>query len=309
MSKIVVNYDGGASDSYATFKQFNEAFTGQVFKGLDVVPNSTANMTVKVNTGSGRIPTGTPPSDFYYMVSVDTSGGESVTIATAASSPRIDYVVAYIDKSVAAVQSPVNNTNDVLKFVAISGTPATSPVVPTAAQIQSKVGAANPYIILAQVAVAANATTITTPNITDARVMVAPANGSVKGVSIDFTSITDQASGMPIFKKTGVAMGYGMSATLTRSGNQVIVSMNTVPSAVAAVDSTSLSETFPAGFRPAANTTGIVIGHGAVSTANQSGWLVNPNGSMTFSNINSVTGATRVYGTGTWFTDNAWPTS
>ena len=184
MAKLVVNYNGGTSDEYATFKGLNEAFTGQVFKGFDVVPNSTPNMTIKVNTGSGRIPTGTVPSDYYYMVSHDTTAGESVTIATAAASPRIDYIVAYIDKGVTASASPVNNANNVLKFAAVAGTPSGSPVVPTVGQIQTAIGAANPYIILAQIAVAASATTITTPNITDLRVasIVRQNNGTNVGL-------------------------------------------------------------------------------------------------------------------------------
>ena len=113
-------------------------------------------MTVKVNPGSGRVSTGTYPSSYGYFINHDTVGGEPVTIATAAASPRIDYIVAYVDKSVVGALTPVNNTNNVLKFAAVAGTPAGSPVVPTVGQIQTGIGAANPYIILAQIAVAAS---------------------------------------------------------------------------------------------------------------------------------------------------------
>lgn len=172
MSKIVANYNGGASDEYGTFAALNRTLVGDVIEGFNVVPNSTPNMTIKVNPGSARITTGTYPSSYGYMVNHDTVGGESVTITTAAASPRIDYIVAFVDKSVAAVTSPVNNTNNVLKFAAVAGTPAGSPVVPTVSQIQAAIGAANPYITLAQIAVAASATTVTTPNITDSRALI-----------------------------------------------------------------------------------------------------------------------------------------
>lgn len=138
-------------------------------------------MTVKVNPGSGRVGTGTYPSSYGYMISHDTTGGESVTIATAAASPRIDYVLAYVDKSVTAATSPVNNTNNVLKFASVAGTPSGSPVVPTLSQIQTAIGAANPYILLAQVAVAASATSITAPNITDIRNFITTANDAALG--------------------------------------------------------------------------------------------------------------------------------
>ncbi|MEB0288682.1 hypothetical protein QN355_19310 [Cryobacterium sp. 10S3] len=207
MAKLVANYNGGTSDEYGTLKALNEAFAGQVFKGFDVVPNSTPNMTIKVNIGSARIPTGTIPSDYYYMVSHDTTAGESVTIATAAASPRIDYIVAYIDKSVTAAVSPVNNANNLLKFAAVAGTPSGSPVVPTTAQIQTAIGAANPYIILAQIAVAASATTITTPNIADKRTFVASTNGLALGASsyVDNGAVWSISSGLSGTMTAGLA--------------------------------------------------------------------------------------------------------
>lgn len=143
-------------------------------EGLAVVANGTPNMTVLVQPGSGRVTTGTYPSSYGYLISHDTTAGESVTISTAAASPRIDYIVAYVDKGVAGslLVGNVNNTNNVLKFAAVAGTPSGSPVVPTVSQIQTAIGAANPYIILAQVAVAASVTSITNTNITDLRSLI-----------------------------------------------------------------------------------------------------------------------------------------
>jgi hypothetical protein len=159
----------------------NRLWVGDVVEGFQVVAAATANMTVQVKPGSGRITTGTYPASYGYLISHDTSANESVTIATANSSPRIDYIVAYVDKAVAGstVANNVNNTNNVLKFASVAGTPAGSPSVPTMSQIQAAIGAANPYIILAQIAVGNGVTQITNANITDKRVFVSPSSGVV----------------------------------------------------------------------------------------------------------------------------------
>ncbi|TFB85858.1 hypothetical protein E3O44_12715 [Cryobacterium algoricola] len=272
MAKLVANYNGGSSDEYGTFKALNEAFTGQVFKGFDVAPNSTPNMTVKVNVGSGRIPTGAAPSDYYYMVSHDTTAGESVTIPTAAASPRIDYIVAYIDKSVTGALSPVNNANNVLKFADVPGTPAGSPVVPTVAQIQTAIGAANPYIILAQIAVAASATTITTPNITDSRYMIFALTNSSAGAYVatgqatssttyaDLATTTDTVTIM--VGPSGKAL-VGISATMfgaqqycgfSVSGASTVAAMDSQAILINNVTSTIGSTFLVTGLTPGSNT-------------------------------------------------------
>ncbi|MGO4470326.1 hypothetical protein AB4Y95_00105 [Arthrobacter sp. M-10] len=189
MSKLVSNYSSNGSsttDEYGTFIGFNRFVQGDVIEGFQVVANGTPNMTVLVQPGSGRVTTGTYPASYGYLISHDTAlPGESVTIATAAASPRIDYVLAYIDKSVAGSTSGgnVNNTNNVLKFASVAGTPSGSPVVPTLSQIQTAIGPANPYIILAQVAVGASVSTITNPNITDLRVFATSRNALALGSS------------------------------------------------------------------------------------------------------------------------------
>lgn len=184
MSKLVSNYTANGSsttDEYGTFVVLNRFIQGDVVEGFAVVANSSPNMTVYVQPGSGRITTGTYPSSYGYLISHDTSGqGEAVTIATANASARIDYVVAYIDKAVAGstLGANVNNTNNVLKFASVAGTPSGSPVVPTVAQIQTAIGAANPYIILAQIAVGISVSTITNANITDKRNFISAVNGT-----------------------------------------------------------------------------------------------------------------------------------
>lgn len=128
------------------------------------------------------MPTGTYPTSYGYYCANDTTSGETVTIGTPdTSNPRIDYIVAYVDLSVTPSNTTPNNPNNMFVLADVQGTPAASPVVPTTSQIQSAIGAANPYIILAEVAVGTSVTQITNGNITDLRsfASVAPSGGYV----------------------------------------------------------------------------------------------------------------------------------
>jgi hypothetical protein len=129
---------------------------------LAVTANGTPNMSVNVAAGQVLVP-GTLgssaglPSGFTSQGTYYAYNDATVNLAVAASNPtnpRIDIVVATVQDAQYAGAS----NNWVLQV--ITGTPAVSPVVPAAP--------AN-SIIFAQVAVAANATTIVSGNITDVR--------------------------------------------------------------------------------------------------------------------------------------------
>jgi hypothetical protein len=174
MARIVSNYTANGStqtDEYGTLFSISDLIGNSgVIKGMAVAANSSPAMNVYVQTGSAAIGTGTAPTNYSYFVKIDTSGqGELVTVGTSNTSPRIDYIVAYINKSQAGSTGVSNNTNNVFMLADVMGTPSGSPVVPTVGQIQTAIGAANPYIILAQIAVGASVSQITTPNITDLR--------------------------------------------------------------------------------------------------------------------------------------------
>lgn len=193
MATLVHNYSSNGdtyTDEYGTQLVLNRLLDGEVVEGFKVVANGSPNMKVRVQPGSGRIPTGTYPSSYGYLISHDTVAGEEVTIAPAAASPRLDYVLAYVDKAVAGSVLPahVNNTNGVLKFVAVAGTPAGSPVVPTNGQITAVVGS-NPYIILGEILVNVGAGSITNPNIADRRkIATAVKAQSLKSGQIDYST-------------------------------------------------------------------------------------------------------------------------
>ena len=93
---------------------------------------------------------------------------ENVLVTSNSSgNPRIDVVVAYVDKAVQ--NNATNNSPGGLVFDIVDGTPAGSPSPPNDATIQSAVGADNPFIKLAQIAVADSFVSIVNANITDIR--------------------------------------------------------------------------------------------------------------------------------------------
>lgn len=137
---------------------------------MQVTQHTGTDMNVSVNPGTALISTGTYPTSYSYEVAIDTSGGETVAIATApTSNSRIDAIVGYIDTTVTPNTSPVNNANRIFKLFDVQGTVAASPSAPNAAAIQSAIGAANPYTILAYVTVGTNVTQIVNSNIADQR--------------------------------------------------------------------------------------------------------------------------------------------
>jgi len=120
-----------------------------------------ANMSVDINTGRGVI----KGSGNAYPVR-NTTDINVVVTSNASGNPRIDAVVLYIDLA----ESPTTTADDVVKSAVVAGTAAASPVAPSDATIQTAVGASNPFVRLANVAVANGASSITDANVTDARV-------------------------------------------------------------------------------------------------------------------------------------------
>lgn len=154
MANKVFNMAGGLH-SAAAYSAFEDALYGScVANDSSLAVSAGTGMNVTVATGNGLISTGT---GFARRIATDATNTVSLTAASTAN-PRIDAVVAYIDNAVTPTTSVVDNTNGILKFKSVAGSPATNPSAPTAQAIQSSVGAGNPYMVLAYVAVAKNAT-------------------------------------------------------------------------------------------------------------------------------------------------------
>jgi hypothetical protein len=126
-----------------------------------------ANMSVDVAAGDGApMTTNTAAWDWTTAV-------ENVTIGAASANNRRDIVVAYTDLSVSNPSTSTPNNPGALKFMAVQGTPASSPSDPSDPTIQAAVGASNPFVKLARVSLTPSTTQITNAQITDLRGFVA----------------------------------------------------------------------------------------------------------------------------------------
>lgn len=168
MATFVSNRDsGGRTDEEGHYKFWNSTFVGNVLSGQQVVQNSpTTNMNVRISEGIIRI----PYSDYAYQGWSE--GFTLVPISTAdASNPRIDRIVAYIDRSMLFTDTDINNPG-MLKYKAVPGTPNAVPSKPLDSAVNSSVGASNPWVEIGTVRVNSGVTQILTANITDTRSFV-----------------------------------------------------------------------------------------------------------------------------------------
>lgn len=164
---------GGKIDETGYTRHLYELLTKGVgtrnLTGLQVVQRAAgANMSVDVSTGAIFVE---KDSIMGYTGWVSTSAKNVSVTAADPSNPRVDRVVAYIDLS--SISTAVTNNTGALKFAAVAGTPAGSPTAPNDAAVQTAVGAGNPFVDLAELAVAAADTSIATADITDKRVAMA----------------------------------------------------------------------------------------------------------------------------------------
>jgi hypothetical protein len=120
-----------------------------------------ANMSIDISEGRGFI----KGSVNAYPVR-NTAVINQVIANNTSGNPRKDAIVLYIDLA----ESPTTTADDVCKVAVVQGTPAASPVVPTDGEIQTAVGASNPFLRLSNVTVAHNESTIDTADVADARV-------------------------------------------------------------------------------------------------------------------------------------------
>lgn len=172
MALAVSNRDGGKTSERGLYDMFGSMLTGEVISGFRIRQSDPLGMSVRVG-GEGR--DSAMVRDGLKSYSVFTDDGAAVDIpvdAAHASLARIDTVVLYVDLEESVIKDPVDNANGVVKAKAVAGTPNAVPAAPDNTAIQASIGAGNPFIKLANVAVAANAVNILTGNITDTRTIV-----------------------------------------------------------------------------------------------------------------------------------------
>lgn len=184
MAKYISNRNGGKTDEQGHYRFHVNAWDGNILNdGLKVKQNSPLGMSVLIEPGDVKIDYST------YGYTGWNDADEAVTIATAdGSNPRIDRIVAYVDRVM--TPSPSNSNNPgMLKFMSVAGTPAGSPSPVSDSTVNTAVSN-NPWCELAQVQVNSGASTITNGSITDKRTIATPklADDSVTADKVDFTT-------------------------------------------------------------------------------------------------------------------------
>jgi len=219
---------------------------------LAVTQNAPAGMSVRIASGWAAIVGTTTTNMGVYTVFNDATTVATITAADP-TNPRIDLVCVTVRD---AFYSGANN--DVI-FNVVAGTPAGSPVAPATP--------AN-SIALATVAVAANASTIVTADITDVRVLVTtniPETGDISSVTAG-AGLTGGGSSGAVTLAASVATNaqVGTTYTLALSDNGKLVTLaNASPVAVTIPLNSSIALPVGAVIMMAAYGTGAVTISGA----------------------------------------------
>lgn len=192
MANKVYNLNGGlySGDAFTAFEtRIASSNNGSIVASpSDLKVSAGSGMNVTVSTGAGIIGNGTLSG---VRFAIDSPVTVAVNAASTAN-PRMDSVVAYIDKSVSASTSVVDNTGlGIIKFKSVAGTPASAPTAPSTATIQSSIGAGNPYMILANVTVPKSSTAASSFTITDMR--VTPTSAIITDNSITTPKLANKA--------------------------------------------------------------------------------------------------------------------
>lgn len=192
MANKVYNMEGGLH-SAAAYSAFENSMWGScVASSSDFVATAGTGMNISLSAGNGMIDTGL---GFSRRIASDAVNTISVDAASSAN-PRKDALVAYIDNGVTPTTSVLDNTNDILKFACVAGSPAATPAAPSDATIQTAIGAGNPYVVLWYVTVPKSATSLSTATFTDNRNISSKIDGSnikdgtVTSSKIDLTTST-----------------------------------------------------------------------------------------------------------------------
>ena len=230
MANKVYNLNGGlySGDAFTAFEtRIASSNNGSIVASpSDLKVSAGSGMNVAVSTGAGIIGNGALSG---VRFAIDSPVTVAVNAASTAS-PRMDSVVAYIDKSVSASTSVVDNTDlGIVKFKSVAGTPASSPTAPSTATIQSSIGAGNPYMILANITVPKSSTAASSFTITDMRITPTSAiitDGSITTPKLADSSVTSDKVDFTTFYKAATPL----SAVLpVQAGTETAVQSFTLP--------------------------------------------------------------------------------
>jgi hypothetical protein len=235
LSGQLANRNGGKTSEQGLTQTLSAflGYNGVIASGdLLVTAQGTPNKTVAVAVGNCIIGSLSPSASTYsYECWLPTTG--NITIANNTSgSARIDVIVAYVNLSV--VSSSSNDNPGAFLIDVVAGTPSGSPVAPNNAAIESYIGASNPFIVLANIAVANGFSSIITANITDVRPKLTVNGSSLAAGTVPFNLFGAAAStgggNPPAVGSSNFLMQAGKTTVTTNShGNATINFPNSFP--------------------------------------------------------------------------------
>lgn len=210
----VINYSNSLVSPGGHARHLARMYNGDIVTGFSVAPGT--GLQVVVDSGDAFVRPSNPALSTSSASLVSLIGATfPLAIPTPDSSnPRIDTVVLYVDSAVNlpvidATHPPTSANLDgpgAAKVKIVSGTPAASPVAPTAGAIQSSVGAANHYTILADVRVDPGVSVIAANKTTDRRNWA-----KLTSEKIDFATLNGAAS--PGSSSASNSTSYGTLST------------------------------------------------------------------------------------------------
>ena len=311
MAKKVFNMEGGLHSANA-FTAFEARAYGSCVANatsLKVVP--AGGMNVRVSIGDGIIDGQTP-----RRIQIDAP--ETIALTPASTSyARKDLIVAYIDSGVPATTSVIDNINNILKIIAVNGTPSAVPATPSDSEIQAKIGAGNQYMILAEIIVARSDSSIGDGAIFDRRNVITAvpaesltgkisgsqiANQTITSDNINFATLKNYNSTMPRKSQT-VGIGYGLEGRFLRIGDLVQVSISKVIQSSSNGDGTKMVEIVPADFQPIQTAHVSVQAVAGASSDRNLDIRFEPDGTIYHSGAN-ITTHTRFTGSAMFFAKN-----
>lgn len=192
MATKVYNLNGGlySGDAFTAFEtRIASSNNGSIVASpSDLRVSAGSDMNVSISTGAGIIGNGTLSG---VRFAIDAPMTVAISAASTAN-PRMDSIVVYIDKSVSASTSVVDNTGlGIVKFKSVAGTPASAPTAPSTSTIQSSIGAGNPYMVLANVTVPKSSTAASSFTITDTR--ITPTSSIITDGSITTSKLANKS--------------------------------------------------------------------------------------------------------------------
>lgn len=182
---------------------------------LRVTPPSSAGMAVTISAGYVQIPS--VDKSYAYLSWLEGDAQLSIDAADA-SSARWSVIVAYIDRAIQYSRSQSNNPG-LMKITEVKGNATT---VPGDAAIKTAVGANNPFVVLANVYVPANATSVAASNITDRRTGISLSHG-VELPKDSYASGVTPGAGSSFANNIQISVINAGATVPTSSGSDILV--------------------------------------------------------------------------------------